>query len=57
MQKCKLLVHYYVKPPTSEGSRKVANFTERKNLHTPEYGVRESVCLSVFGHIFGFAHN
>ena len=28
-------------------SREVANFTERKNTHTPVYGVKELVCLSV----------
>ena len=35
-------------PPASKASREVANFTERKNLHTPVYGVKNlSVCLSV----------
>ena len=38
-------------PPASEASRKVANLNERKNQHTPVYGVKEffrlSVCLSV----------
>ena len=34
-------------PPASEGSREVANVTERKNQHTPVYGVKEFVCLSV----------
>ena len=38
-------VKYY--SPESEGSREVANLTERKNLHTPIYGVKEFVCLSV----------
>ena len=33
--------------PASEASREVANLTERKNLHTPVYGVKEFVCLSV----------
>ena len=28
-------------PPASEASREVANVTERKNPHTPEYGVKE----------------
>ena len=28
-------------------SREVANFTGRKNTHTPVYGVKELVCLSV----------
>ena len=32
--------------PASEASR-VANLTERKNPHTPVYGVKEFVCLSV----------
>ena len=33
-------------PPVSEVSKEVANLTERKNLHTPVYGVKElSVCL------------
>ena len=31
--------------PASEASRKVANLTERKNPHTPVYGVKEFVCL------------
>ena len=34
-------------PPASEASREVANLTERKNPHTPAYGVKEFVCLSV----------
>ena len=33
--------------PASEASREVANLTERKNLHTPVYGVKEFVFLSV----------
>ena len=33
--------------PESKASRESANLTERKNLHTPVYGVREFVCLSV----------
>ena len=33
--------------PASKGSREVANLTWRKNLHTPVYGVKEFVCLSV----------
>ena len=32
--------------PASEVSREVANLTERKNQHTPVYGVKEFVCLS-----------
>ena len=34
-------------PPASEVSREVASLTERKNPHTPVYGVKEFVCLSV----------
>ena len=36
---------YY--PPASEANREVANLTKRKNPHTPVYGVKEFVCLSV----------
>ena len=35
-------------PPASKASREVANLTERKNLCTPIYEVREFVCLSVY---------
>ena len=38
-------------PPASEASRELANITERKNPHTPVYGVKEFVCLSVFGQL------
>ena len=34
-------------PPASKASREVANLIEIKNPHTPEYGVKEFVCLSV----------
>ena len=34
-------------PPASEAIREVANLTERKNTHTPVYGVKEFVCLIV----------
>ena len=34
-------------PLASKASREVANLTERKNLYTPVYGVKEFVCLSV----------
>ena len=34
-------------PPVSEASREVANLTERKNLCTPELGVKEFVVLSI----------
>ena len=40
-------VQYYHNPPASEASREVANLTERKNPHTPIYGVKEFFCLSV----------
>ena len=33
--------------PASEASWEVANLTRRKNTHTPVYGVKEFVCLSV----------
>ena len=33
--------------PASEACREVANLTERKNPHTPTYGVKEFVCMSV----------
>ena len=39
-------------PPASEASREVANLTERKNPHTPVYGVKEFVCLSVIIHLY-----
>ena len=39
-----LLVCY---PPASKESREVVNLTERKNLPTLVYGVKEFVCLSV----------
>ena len=35
---------FNVYPPPSEASREVANLTERKNLQTPVYGVKEFVC-------------
>ena len=38
---------FLVHPPASEVSREVANLTERKNQHTPIYGVKEFVCLPV----------
>ena len=41
------LIHALPHPPVSEASREVVNLTERKNLHTPVYGVKEFVCLSV----------
>ena len=34
-------------PPASEASGEVVNFTERKNPHTPVYGVKEFFGLSV----------
>ena len=33
-------------PPASEANREVANLTERKNPHTPVYGVKESVSIT-----------
>ena len=36
-----LLVSLY--PPVSKASREVENLTERKNLNTPVYGVKEFV--------------
>ena len=38
---------YILNPPASEASKGGANLKERKNLHTPIYGVKEYVCLSV----------
>ena len=35
-----------------EASREVANLTERKNPHTPVYGVKEFVRLSVCGQLW-----
>ena len=42
-----MLILRYFYPPGSKSSRDVANLTERKNLHTSVYGVKEfeSVCL------------
>ena len=37
----------YILSPVKEANREVANLTERKNPHTPGYGVKEFVCLSV----------
>ena len=34
-------------PPASKANREAANLTERKNPHTPVYGVKEFVCLSI----------
>ena len=34
-------------PPASKASREVANLTERKNQHSPVYGVKEFVHLFV----------
>ena len=35
-------------PPASIVSGKVANLTERKNMHTSLYGIKKFVCLSVY---------
>ena len=32
-------------PPASEVSSEAANLTVQKNLHTPVYSVKQSVCL------------
>ena len=40
-------IYFLVLSPVSEGSRELANLTERKNLHTPLHVVKEFVCLSV----------
>ena len=39
-------------PLRAEQEREVANLTERKNQHTPVYGVKEFVCLSVCLSVF-----
>ena len=44
---------YELYPPESKVSKEEANLTERKNPHTPVYGVKEFVCLSVCYIIFG----
>ena len=44
-------------PPASKASREVANLTERKNPHTPVYGVKEFVCLSVCPSVTNFDPN
>ena len=48
-----LILNYFLKidfvisyPPASKVSREIANLTERKNLYTLVYGVKEFVCLS-----------
>ena len=41
-------VSWKMYPPASEASREKANLTERKNPHTPEYGVKDFVCLWYF---------
>ena len=37
----------FLNPPVREPSTEVANLIERKYPHTPVYGVKELVCLSV----------
>ena len=44
---CKTLYQVKTYPPASQVSREVANLTERKNLQTHVYGVKECVTLSV----------
>ena len=36
---------YKFYPLVTEVSRELANLTERKNPHTPVYGVKKFVCL------------
>ena len=48
------VIKYLFNPPGSEASKEVVNLTERKNLHTPLYGVKEFVHLSVYYNIDGF---
>ena len=43
--------------PASEARKEEANLTERKNLHTPVYGVKEFVCLSVCQDAMNFDPN
>ena len=47
----------YSYPPVNEASRKVTNFTVRKNLHTPVNGVNEFVCSSVSLSVTNFDPN
>ena len=44
---CASLQHlkHNIYPPASEARREVANLTERKNLHTPVYAVKEFVLI------------
>ena len=44
-QVSKLLYAVFI-PLRAKRVKEVANLTERKNLHTPVYGVKEFVCLS-----------
>ena len=41
------LDYFEFNPPASKVSREIANLIERKNPHTPVYGVKEFVCLAV----------
>ena len=43
----KVIWHWFYNPPASKANRKVANLTERKNMHTHVNGVKEFVYLSV----------
>ena len=43
--------------PASEASKEVANLSERKNLHTPVYGVKEFICLSLCLSLMNFDLN
>ena len=51
------LFFWFVYPPASEASREEANCSWRKNSHTPVYGVKEFVCLSVCLSVTNFDHN
>ena len=53
--KCILGFGLWFNPPVREANREVANLTERKNPHTPVYGVKEFVCLSVVIHVTSFS--
>ena len=42
--------------PASQASRELENLTERKNLHTLGYGVKEFICLSLFDPFSTYLH-
>ena len=41
-----------INPPASIASREVTNVTERKNQHSPVFGVKEFVCIIVCNILF-----